>query len=458
VARTVRTSQFRLFCCLLTAVAAAPPLPGADASNLYLSWSGWAEQFADPNTGLTVLNTLLMPMGGNLEGMGTAYTAVADDAGYIEANPAASSQLKLTELSLMHRNWISDVTLESVVYTMRLEDFGFGIAGKFLPIRFTGYDSWGDAQNKAYITESVLIANASYNLLNTYVNNLTFDGVALGANLKLAYRSVPQNLATGQSGLGVMLDLGALTRLNFLKTYLSRSKNFSVGLAIKNLGPYVHGEPLPTMITAGVAYAVVRPVTISLDVNVPVSFQPTVYPAERINVATGIDISVASFLSLQAGLWLRGSNPRATIGATVDLARTSLVVNGSIDRTGVHFSVEGTVNLGDRGRGERQARIDDYFAGAIKAYAAGDYDTAITLCQQVLALREDHRHAQLVLALAQQSKATQEEILRKQKEAAGLLEQATGTGAAATGTDTTGGTPADTSAPAQPAPNEDLNN
>jgi hypothetical protein len=427
---------------------AAATLGSADAANVYFSWSGWAEQFADPNTGLTVLNALLVPVGGNREGMGTAYTAVANDAGYIEANPAASSQLTLTEVSLTHREWITDVSLDSLIYTIRLKDLGLGVAGKFVPIRFTGYDSWGNSTDKAYITESIVIANASYNTLNSYVGNLLFDGLALGANLKLAYRGLPASFAQGQSGLGVMLDLGVLTRFNFLKTYRSRSKNFSVGAVIRNLGPNVRGEPLPTLLSVGVAYSVVRPVLLSLDVNVPISFQPGLFPAQRIDVATGIDVRVADFLSIQSGLWLRNANPRATLGATVDLARTALIVNSSIDRSGVSFSVEAKVSLGDRGRGARQARIDDLFARSIKAYAAGDYASAASLSQEVLSLQSDHSHAAQVLKLAQDSLETQGEIKRKQAEAAGLLEKASGIGGAA-GSD--GGS-------AQPPGDEGLNN
>lgn len=434
---TVSTTPQRILFSIAILFVAAATLGSAQAANVYFSWSGWAEQFTDPNSGLTVLNSLLVPVGGNREGMGTAYTAVASDVGYIESNPAASSQLTITEVSLSHREWIADVSLDSLVYTIRIKDLGLGVAGKFVPIAFTGYDSYGNDEGGSYITETVIIANASYNLWNNYRNNLVFDGLALGANLKVAYRGVPVALAQGQSGLGVMLDLGALTRFNFLKTYRSRAKNFSAGATIRNLGPNVRGEPLPTMLSLGVAYAVVRPVLLSFDLNVPISFQPDVYPAERINVAAGMDVTVADFLSIQAGLWMRGANPRVTIGATVDLSRTALVVNSSIDQSGVHFSLEAKVNLGDLGRGARQARIDDLFARSIKAYAAGDYESAASLSEEVLSIRPDHVHAELVLKLARDSLTTQSEIRRKQAEAAGLLKRAAGIGgteAAAGGT------------------------
>ena len=64
--------------------------------------------------------------------MGTAYTAVGRDAGYIDYNPAGSALLPSSELALYHHAWIADSNLEGVVYTVRFGNFGMGIGGKFL--------------------------------------------------------------------------------------------------------------------------------------------------------------------------------------------------------------------------------------------------------------------------------------------------------------------------------------
>ena len=48
--------------------------------------------------------------------MGTAFTAVADDSSFLEANPSASSLLETTELSVTHNNWIADTSVEGVIY------------------------------------------------------------------------------------------------------------------------------------------------------------------------------------------------------------------------------------------------------------------------------------------------------------------------------------------------------
>ena len=56
--------------------------------------------YVDSHEGETSFRSLLIPMGGRAESLGTAFTGLADDVNYIDYNPAASSILKTTEISL----------------------------------------------------------------------------------------------------------------------------------------------------------------------------------------------------------------------------------------------------------------------------------------------------------------------------------------------------------------------
>ena len=151
--------EFFTICCLLVTIGA---VSWADGADFYSAWSNLMKNFADPNTGLTVFPTLLIPMGGKYEGMGTAYTAMAADGGFMESNPAASSRLARTELSFFHHAWIADSNLEGIIYTMRFNDLGIGLGGKFLYVPFTAYNEWGVAGAQDYISETVATANVSY--------------------------------------------------------------------------------------------------------------------------------------------------------------------------------------------------------------------------------------------------------------------------------------------------------
>ena len=364
--------------------------------------------FTDQNTGLTIFPVLMAPGGGKYEGMGTAYTAVAGDTGFMEANPSASSVLNNTELSLIHNNWIADTRLENVIYTMRFNDLGIGVAGKFLYVPYTGYDDWGERTGGGYYSESIATANVSYNFLSTY----SFYGLAVGANLKVAYRNVPSVRYTDQSALAALFDIGTLTRFNFLKFYASRSKNFSVGLVLKNFGPRVLDEPLPTVLTAGVAYSPLRPVTIAYDLNIPIGYGQG---AEKINMAGGINVLVADFFSLHSGFQYRGANPRFSLGGTVDLTRVSFVANYTLDLTTLsntpdRFSLEAKVNLGDEGRLALRNTIDEFYISGVEEFAAGNLEKAISYFEKALKLDPDFTPAREYLEEVNRQLRNREEL------------------------------------------------
>ncbi|MBN1685309.1 MAG: UPF0164 family protein [Spirochaetales bacterium] len=355
-----------------------------DYSDIYGESSSLSDVFVDENTGLTVFPVLIVPGGGKYEGMGTAYTAVAGDSGFLEANPSASSVLDFTELSFIHNNWIADSRLEGVIYTMRFNELGIGFGGKFLYVPFTGYDDWGERTGGGYYSESIATANISYNFFSSY----TFYGLAVGANLKVAYRNVPSVRYTDQSAVVALIDIGTLTRFNFLKFFASRSKNFSVGLVLKNLGPLVQDEPLPTVLTAGLAYSPLRPVTVAVDFNVPIGYGQG---AEEVNFAGGLNVSVTDFFAIHSGFQYRGANPRFSLGGTVDLTRVSFVANYTLDlstlsNTPDRFSLEAKLNLGDEGRLALRNRVDEYYIAGIEEFAAGNLEKAIGYFEKALDL------------------------------------------------------------------------
>lgn len=381
-------------------LALSAPFVGANGADFYSWWTGIWEGFIDPNSGLTVFPTLQVPMGGSFEGMGTAYTALARDSGYIESNPSASAVLKDTELSFFHHNWIADSTLEGVVYTVRFDDLGIGVGGKFLSVPFTAYNEWGATGAKSYITETVATLNAAYN----FFSSSKFYGLAAGTNMKVAYRSVPAEFAPNQSSFAFMTDIGLLTSFNFLKPYYARTKNFSIGLALKNLGIVtLADEQLPLTATAGLAYSPWRPMQVSCDFNLPLSLDPVNAPAERWNLAVGTTVEVAKFISVQAGLLMKPGNPRISMGATIDLGTVTLVPLGivatyNLDLSGRagpldKFSVQARVNLGDRGRGALAQQAEELFLLGVEHYADGSYAQAIEAWRQVLEIDPRHQAA-----------------------------------------------------------------
>ena len=383
----------------------------ATGADVYAGLTDWLDLFKDGNTGLTSFPTLQVPLGGLSEGMGTAYAAVNRDAGYIDSNPAASSLLESSELALYHHAWIADSNLEGVVYTIRFNDLGIGFGGKFLYVPFTAYQEWGMATASDYISETVATLNISYNFFSSYY----FYGVALGANLKVAYRSIPAIFALGQSALAVMVDAGAQTSFNFLKFFNSRTKNFSLGLVVKNLGAStLPDEILPKLATAGIAWTPLRPWTIAVDFNLPFNFswEP---PAEVWSLATGTTVSVTDFLSIQGGLLFKADNPRISVGAALDLGNLALTMNYNLDLSGSlnpldKFSVQVKFNLGDSGRAARGQEADTLFLQGVEEYANGNLAKAISLWEEVLQIDPKYLAASDNIRTVRQTMALQDQL------------------------------------------------
>jgi tetratricopeptide (TPR) repeat protein len=406
----------RAGCIILTVLAVSLPLSAADFNDIYGDAASQFDFLQDSNTGLTVFPILTIPLGGEYEGMGTAYTAVARDASFFDANPAASAMMKYTELSIMHNNWIADTNIEGIVYTNREDKWGYAFAGKFLYVPFTGYDYWGERNSAGYYSETIAIANLSRNFLADYY----FNGISLGANLKAAYRYVSESIAAGQSAIGVMTDIGMLTRFDFAKPYYSRDKNAAFGLTIKNLGPGVMGEPLPMSVTAGIAYSLFRPWILALDVNVPFSFNPSQYPAEKPGGALGTSLALTNFFSVQAGFLVKGGNPRISLGSIVSMDDFGLVVNYTMDMTTQlsnldRFSVAMKINLGDNGREDRYKRAEELYLAGIDFYARGDIADAIAYCERALDINPDFTPAQETINMARRSRDLQARIEELQK-------------------------------------------
>ena len=400
----------RFSCVIIIVVVLAAPASA-------IGWPDFMYDFAESgdlsnpqNTGLTTFPTLQIPLGGEMEGMASAYTAVARDYSFFEANPAASSRLERTEIGIAHNNLIADANMEGLVYTTRFEHLGIGAGTKFLHVPFTEYDRYGLQENAVRYTETIAGLNVSYNFLHSF----DFHGIAVGANLKTAYRRIPEVIAPGQSALGVMGDVGLLTRFNLAKFHRSREKNFSVGLVARNVGPPALDEPLPSHATAGIAYVPLKPLTLAFDYTYPFVIGADV-PAEPPSYAGGAAVQITDFLAAQTGFQLRGGNPRFALGSTIDLPAVSLQLNytldlatqvGSVDR----FSVQASFDLGDRGRAERQARVEDLYLTSLEAYASGNIERTVALCRQALEIDPTFEPAQETLVNARKMLTLQRQM------------------------------------------------
>jgi hypothetical protein len=414
---------------------------------LLLTVAGWSQGLEDwyaaisniagidQNAGETTFLTLVIPSGGMYQAMGTAYSAVLKDSGYLEANPAGSALLKETELSVYHNDWIGQSRIETAVFTIHVpvnkfvseflgvNDVGLGAGAKYLYLPFDAVDTYGDRYKNSwsssyatgYYSEFIGTLNGSA----TFFGDYYFHGVTLGANVKAAVRSVPESIAQGQSAFDIALDFGALTRFNFLKFYPSRERNLSFSFVLKNVGAPVMGDPLPTAFVFGIAYSPIRPLTVSADYTIPYALGSNFSfsnmgqffsgsQSEQPSVATGMNLAMTSFFALQAGLEIKPGRPRFTTGATVNLEKLTVNVSYTVDLMTTlavpdRLAVEVKLNLGDLGRKEAEDRARELYLTGLEAYAKGNLEDAVVQWDKALEILPTFKPAQELRETAQKA-------------------------------------------------------
>ncbi len=381
------------------------PVYSFDYTDFYENISNAFSGFVDPNAGSTVFRSLSIPLGGRSEAMGSAYTAVADDIAFLNYNPSISSVLPNTEFGVFHNFWIADSAIDSIAFSQRSGNLGYGAALKSFYVPFTEYNILGEKVSQGYYSESIGILNISYNFLAGY----DFKGLAVGANIKFGFRGVPDyaddstnDIIVGsgldQSAVAFMGDVGFLLRYNIGKFYSSREPNFNIGLAFTNIGASFIGlgtaltldDPLPTQATIGLSYKPLRPLTFTFDFQQPINIFDF-SKSESFAFGFGLEGTITDFFSLQGGFLLKGGNPKISLGSEVDWRNIAFSLSYSLDLTTSltpvnRISLSAKMNLGDRGRAELQNQVDSLYTEGLNHYVNGEFSNAIMIWEEALQL------------------------------------------------------------------------
>lgn len=411
-------------------------LNALEYQDIYADVSEFFSFFIDKNEALTSFRSLLIPSGGKAEALGNAFTGLSNDLSFIEYNPAASSVLDETEIGVFHNAWIMDTSIESFIFTSRNNHFGWGGQIKALYLPFTEYDFFGNSVSGGYYTEAIAALNFSYNFLAGY----TFKGIALGSNIKTAFRSMPdyvnsdtdeieKNSGLGQSGLAFMMDFGMLFRFNALKYYSSREANFQIGLSFLHFGigftSFAHSEqlilddPLPSKINLGFSYKPIRPLTFVFDISQPVNLF-SIKNSGFLSFGGGMAVQITSFFALHSGFFLSGGNPRFSLGSEFSLLDYLVNLNYTLDfSSSLHpfsrFSLGLKMNLGDKGRKEIENKIDRLYAEGLKEFYLMNLDQAIAYWEEILVLNPRFDPAIVGIQAAKATLSIQNKIRDAQK-------------------------------------------
>ena len=300
---------------------------GLDLASLYYAWAESFEGDIDPNVGLTSYPSLLIPVGGRYEGIGTAATAVSGEAAFIEANPASSAAMMGAELAFHHRKWIGASVIEEIVFAEAIGPFGLGVLAKVLYSPFTAYDGFGERDAVGYFAEGVGLLNASLDIVSSPIFALS-----IGANAKIAFRYLTDDIALRQSSFAIPTDLGILMSGKLFDLSIDERRNAAIGVALKNFGlPGENEAPLPTTIAIGLSYSPFPALTFSSDVNVPISLNGNNDPPERISYSAGAQVRITPFFSVHTGAIIKPGNPSVAIGASIRFEKLEFVINYTVD-------------------------------------------------------------------------------------------------------------------------------
>jgi outer membrane protein OmpA-like peptidoglycan-associated protein len=306
-----------------------------------LGLPAWVEGKA----GYTSANFLKIGMSARAAAMGDSFTGLADDSSAIYWNPAGLYQVRGTNLSLTHSQWLESVNIEYISLSQHLGDDGaigmgftlLGLQSANSTVEDSGgyYGGTGPGLNANDWGFSLGYSNSLGRILPAFQDTL--------AGVKVSM--VSQN-ESGSTGSAFSCDLGLLQ--------LFPKDHFSVGFDVLNIGSPIQDREQPLLIKTGAAWYHLNNfdkndrLTLAVDVDLhnDTGLQPRVggeykLPLDQANVVairaglrTTDDQYGFSFMTLGAGLarafsgFVAGLDyafvPYGTIGPT---HRVSLNIN-----------------------------------------------------------------------------------------------------------------------------------
>ena len=179
---------------------------------------------------------LSIRIGARAAGMGTGYTAAAEDADAVYWNPAGLSYAGVTEVSLMHLVWIAGLNYEHAAFLMPFED-NVSAAGAGVDVLWTGsFDSTDGFDVPVSASNACITFSYSRKLASFF---------SAGASVKYVSYSFGASKAGAVAG-----DMGLLLRFG--------NEGISAGVIVRNVGTNLkYGtsvEKLPMSYRAGVSY------------------------------------------------------------------------------------------------------------------------------------------------------------------------------------------------------------
>ncbi len=250
--------------------------------------------------------------GARPNGMGTCFTAIADDAMATYYNDAGMAFQEKTDITLMHANWLTglypDMYYEYIGFVHEFQ--GIGKIGANLIYLTTGETEAVDPDGN--VIGRFQSFDLSFKL--SYATKF-YEDLSVGVGVKLIYSYLvprwilekiygPQEKGGG-SGSSWAIDASAF--------YRTPIRGLNIGASLQNIGPDIsylesgESDPLPRTLRLGLAYTPLQTKTNKITITAELT-KILVGMTRDINdewkdtwKGAGIEYTLSEFLSLRAG-------------------------------------------------------------------------------------------------------------------------------------------------------------
>ncbi len=272
--------------------------------------------------------------GARSQGMGGAFTAVADDVNALTWNPAGLALLEHPEVGYLHMLYLSDIAYNfgGIALPLPAGENTFGVGIGFVNLGVPPFDSTNGLAPSVSAGDNDLSASFAFRIK---------DLISFGVTGKYIFRNIAGFNAQAMGG-----DFGVL---------LTPGSGFSVGAGVFNVGQQVkfvsEADSLPTLGRLGLACKVVETPRHTLLFALDNSYQ---FGAQAYSGAVGAEYWYDKTLALRAGFAGNSDqqNPTAGMGVNLkflqfDYAFTPLSTLGSTHRFSMifRFGAEGASGL-----------------------------------------------------------------------------------------------------------------
>ncbi len=198
----------------------------------------WSQSLDAGKTGLAFLR---MGVGGRASAMGEAFVAIADDPTSTYWNPAGLVNVRTTQVSFTHTEWIQDITHEFLAFV-------FPAFKGTLGFSFISNNVGGIEQRVKPSAEPIGTISANDVAFGLTYSRLFGEGWQFGVTAKYLYEKI---FIDGAAGLA--FDFGLQVR--------PFDRNLTFALVVQNLGSMGKLQQetitLPTTIRVGAAYKII---------------------------------------------------------------------------------------------------------------------------------------------------------------------------------------------------------